>query len=196
MYEDIFQVKSNNIIPSKGRILIASPLLNDYHFSRTVILMINHEENGDMGVVLNKDFRYHVSLNDLVKDLEDLPSIPVYKGGPVGRDTMFFIHDIEEINDSLPLRNGLFMNGDFDQMLNFIKSGQRYKDRVRFFLGYAGWEKGQLQAEMDDDTWIVSELSKDRLFKENYRELWRNSLNDMGEPYCTWAKYPAIPSMN
>lgn len=196
MYEDIFQVKSNNIIPSKGRILIASPLLNDYHFSRTVILMINHEENGDMGVVLNKDFRYHVSLNDLVKDLEDLPSIPVYKGGPVGRDTMFFIHDIEEINDSLPLGNGLFMNGDFDQMLNFIKSGQRYKDRVRFFLGYAGWGKGQLQAEMDDDTWIVSELSKDRLFKENYRELWRNSLNDMGEPYCTWAKYPAIPSMN
>lgn len=196
MYEDIFQVKSNNIIPSKGRILIASPLLNDYHFSRTVILMINHEENGDMGVVLNKDFRYHVSLNDLVKDLEDLPSIPVYKGGPVGRDTMFFIHDIEEINDSLPLGNGLFMNGDFDQMLNFIKSGQRYTDRVRFFLGYAGWEKGQLQAEMDDDTWIVSELSKDRLFKENYRELWINSLNDMGEPYCTWAKYPAIPSMN
>lgn len=196
MYEEIFQVKSNNIIPSKGRIIIASPLLNDYHFSRTVILMINHEENGDMGVVLNKDFRYHVSLNDLVKDLEDLPSIPVYKGGPVGRDTMFFIHDIEEINDSLPLGNGLFMNGDFDQMLNFIKSGQRYKDRVRFFLGYAGWEKGQLQAEMDDDTWIVSELSKDRLFKENYRELWRNSLNDMGEPYCTWAKYPAIPSMN
>lgn len=196
MYEDIFQVKSNNIIPSKGRILIASPLLNDYHFSRTVILMINHEENGDMGVVLNKDFRYHVSLNDLVKDLEDLPSIPVYKGGPVGRDTMFFIHDIEEINDSLPLGNGLFMNGDFDQMLNFIKSGQRYTDRVRFFLGYAGWEKGQLKAEMDDDTWIVSELSKDRLFKENYRELWRNSLNDMGEPYCTWAKYPAIPSMN
>lgn len=196
MYEEIFQVKSNNIIPSKGRILIASPLLNDYHFSRTVILMINHEENGDMGVVLNKDFRYHVSLNDLVKDLEDLPSIPVYKGGPVGRDTMFFIHDIEEINDSLPLGNGLFMNGDFDQMLNFIKSGQRYTDRVRFFLGYAGWEKGQLKAEMDDDTWIVSELSKDRLFKENYRELWRNSLNDMGEPYCTWAKYPAIPSMN
>lgn len=196
MYEEIFQVKSNNIIPSKGRIIIASPLLNDYHFSRTVILMINHEENGDMGVVLNKDFRYHVSLNDLVKDLEDLPSIPVYKGGPVGRDTMFFIHDIEEINDSLPLGNGLFMNGDFDQMLNFIKSGQRYTDRVRFFLGYAGWEKGQLQAEMDDDTWIVSELSKDRLFKENYRELWRNSLNDMGEPYCTWAKYPAIPSMN
>ena len=121
MYEEIFQVKSNNITPSQGRILIASPLLNDYHFSRTVILMVNHEESGDMGVVLNKDFRYHVSLNDLVKDLEDIPSIPVYKGGPVGRDTMFFIHDIEEINDSLPLGNGLFMNGDFNQMLDFIR---------------------------------------------------------------------------
>ncbi|WP_291558730.1 YqgE/AlgH family protein [Bacteroides sp.] len=196
MYEDIFQVKSNNITPSQGRIIIASPLLNDYHFSRTVILMVNHDENGDMGVVLNKDFLYHVSLNDLVKDLEDIPSIPVYKGGPVGRDTMFFIHDIEEIKDSLPLGNGLFMNGDFNQMLDYIKSGRQYEDRVRFYLGYAGWGKGQLQAEMDEDTWIVSELSKSRLFKESYRTLWQNTLNDMGEPYCTWAKYPAIPSMN
>ena len=196
MYEDIFQVKSNNITPSQGRIIIASPLLNDYHFSRSVILMVNHDESGDMGVVLNKDFRYHVSLNDLVKDLEDIPSIPVYKGGPVGRDTMFFIHDIEEIKDSLPLGNGLFMNGDFNQMLDYIKSGRQYEDRVRFYLGYAGWGKGQLQAEMDEDTWIVSELSKNRLFKENYRTLWQNTLNDMGEPYCTWAKYPAIPSMN
>ena len=196
MYEEIFQVKSNNITPSQGRILIASPLLNDYHFSRTVILMVNHEESGDMGVVLNKDFRYHVSLNDLVKDLEDIPSIPVYKGGPVGRDTMFFIHDIEEINDSLPLGNGLFMNGDFNQMLDFIKSGRQYENRVRFFLGYAGWGEGQLQSEMNENTWIVSELSKDRLFKENYRTLWQNTLNDMGEPYCTWANYPTIPSMN
>ena len=159
MYEDIFQVKSNNITPSQGRIIIASPLLNDYHFSRTVILMVNHDESGDMGVVLNKDFRYHVSLNDLVKDLEDIPSIPVYKGGPVGRDTMFFIHDIEEIKDSLPLGNGLFMNGDFNQMLDYIKSGRQYEDRVRFYLGYAGWGKGQLQAEMDEDTWIVSSYS-------------------------------------
>ena len=71
MFEDIFQVKSNNITPKKGRILLASPLLNDYHFARTVILMVSHGNNGDMGVVLNKDFRYHVSLNDLVKDLWD-----------------------------------------------------------------------------------------------------------------------------
>lgn len=196
MFEDIFQVKSNNITPKKGRILLASPLLNDYHFARTVILMVSHGNNGDMGVVLNKDFRYHVSLNDLVKDLEDLPAIPVYKGGPVGRDTMFFIHDIEEINNSLPLGNGLFMNGDFNQMIDYIKSGNPISDRVRFYLGYAGWEEGQLQSEMEEDTWIVSELSKDRLFKENYRSLWMNCMNDMGEPYCTWAKYPTFPTMN
>lgn len=196
MYENIFQVKSNNIVPNKGRILIASPLLNDYHFSRSVILMINHEDKGDMGVVLNKDFRYHVALNDLVKDLDNVPSIPVYKGGPVGRDTMFFIHDIEKIKDSLPLGNGLFMNGDFGQMIDCIKSENTYIGRVRFYLGYAGWSEGQLQSEMKDNTWIVSEISKERLFNESHRNLWHNSLNDMGEPYCTWAKYPAIPSMN
>lgn len=196
MYENIFQVKSNNIVPNKGRILIASPLLNDYHFSRSVILMVNHEEKGDMGVVLNKDFRYHISLNDLVKDLEDIPSIPVYKGGPVGRDTMFFIHDIEEIKDSLPLGNGIFMNGDFNQMIEYLKSGKQFEERVRFFLGYAGWGEGQLQSELEDDTWIVSELTKERLFKESYKTLWQKSLHDMGEPYATWSKYPSNPMLN
>lgn len=196
MYEELFQVKSNNIAPSKGRILIASPLLNDYHFSRTVVLMVNHEENGDMGVVLNKDFRYHVSLNELVPELKDMPSIPVYKGGPVGRDTMFFIHDIEEIKDSLSLGNGLFMNGDFNQMIQYIKSGNPIMERARFYLGYAGWEENQLQSEIEENSWIVSELSKERFFKESYKDLWTNTLNDMGEPYRTWAQYPSIPSLN
>lgn len=196
MYEDLFQVKSNNITPCKGRILLASPLLNDYHFSRTVILMVNHEEDGDMGVILNRDFRYHISLNELVPELKEMPAIPVFKGGPVGRDTMFFIHDIEDIKDSLPLGNGLFLNGDFSQMIHYIKSGNPIKEKARFYLGYSGWEKDQLQEEMKENTWIVSELSKKRLFKESYKDLWLNSMNDMGEPYRTWAKYPHIPSLN
>lgn len=196
MYEKLFQVKSNNLTPRKGRILIASPLLNDYHFSRTVILMVNHEENGDMGVVLNKDFRYHISLNELVPELKEINSIPVYKGGPVGRDTMFFIHSIEEIKDSLPLGNGLFLNGDFVQMIHYIKTGNPISDKVRFYLGYAGWENNQLQKEMEENTWIVSELSQERFFMGNYRDLWLNSLMDMGEPYRTWAKYPKMPYLN
>lgn len=81
-------------------------------------------------------------------------------------------------------------------MIDYIKSGNPISERARFYLGYAGWEEGQLQSEMEEDTWIVSELSKNRLFKENYRSLWMNCMKDMGEPYCTWAKYPTFPTMN
>ena len=74
----IFQIKSNQTLPSPGGILIASPLLNDYHFMRSVVLLITHSEEGSMGIVMNKDFRYHISLNQLAAD---------HSGGrPVGTD--------------------------------------------------------------------------------------------------------------
>ena len=57
----IFQVKSNKALPHTGSILIASPLLYDYHFARSVVLMITHNSEGSMGIVMNKDFRYHIS---------------------------------------------------------------------------------------------------------------------------------------
>ncbi len=61
----IFQVKSNKALPHTGSILIASPLLYDYHFARSVVLMITHNSEGSMGIVMNKDFRYHISQTNL-----------------------------------------------------------------------------------------------------------------------------------
>lgn len=196
MYEDLFQVKSNNLTPETGRILIASPLLEDYHFSRSVILMINHGEDGDMGLVLNKGFRNQLSLKDLLPEEKGLPPVPVFKGGPVGRNIIFFIHNMEEIEDSLPIGKGIFLNGNFEQMINYIKSGKPTEDKVRFYLGYAGWVKDQLEAEIGEDTWIISEPDNKRLFMNDQKDLWHNSLDDMGEPYRTWAKYPSVPSLN
>ena len=196
MYEDIFQVKSNNLEPYKGRILISSPLLNDYHFSRSVILIINQNDEGTMGIILNKDFRYHISLADLIKDVEGMPSIPVGKGGPVGRNAIFFIHNIEGIDDAMDLGNGLYVNGDIEQIVKFINDGNPYENRIRFYLGYTGWSEGQLQKEINENSWIISELDKEFFFNNSYKKLWSNSLEEMGEPYRTWARYPLIPEMN
>ncbi len=109
----IFQVKSNKALPHTGSILIASPLLYDYHFARSVVLMVTHNSEGSMGIVMNKDFRYHISLNQLVPNLESAPSIPVYKGGPVGRNTIFFIHTLPELEGSLRLRKRIIFKRRF-----------------------------------------------------------------------------------
>ena len=192
----IFQVKSNKALPHTGSILIASPLLYDYHFVRSVVLMVTHNSEGSMGIVMNKDFRYHISLNQLVPNLESAPSIPVYKGGPVGRNTIFFIHTLPELEGSFDLGNGLYLNGDFEAIQQYILAGNPIEGRIRFFAGYAGWNNEQLQREINEDSWIIGETSKQHLLDENYRGLWQTSMNELGNPYQLWAKYPQYPSCN
>lgn len=192
----IFQVHSNKALPHVGSILIASPLLYDYHFARSVILMITHNSEGSMGIVMNKNFRYLVSLNQLVPKLASVPVIPVFKGGPVERDTIFFLHVLRHLEGALNLENGLYLNGNFSSVLQYILSGNPIEGYIRFFAGYTGWDNRQLQKEINEDSWMVGETTKKHLLNESYHDLWFNSMNDLGEPYNLWATYPQYPSCN
>lgn len=77
----IFQVESNKVLPRQGGLLISAPFLRDWHFARSVVLVVDHNEEGSMGLVLNKNFSSLMTLNDLVPALAALPPIPLYKGG-------------------------------------------------------------------------------------------------------------------
>lgn len=192
----VFQVESNKVLPCQGGLLIAAPFLRDFHFSRSVVLVVDHNEEGSMGIVLNKNFNRLTTLNELVPVLENLPPIPLYKGGPVGRETLFYLHTLSYLKDALPLGNGLYLNGDFNQMQEYILSGAPTQGVVRFFMGYAGWQKGQLKQEIEDNTWLVSNESKVDLLSMYLRDLWQESLCDLGGKYAIWSRYPKYPSMN
>lgn len=192
----VFQVESNKVLPCQGGLLIAAPFLRDFHFSRSVVLVVDHNEEGSMGIVLNKNFKRLTTLNELVPALENLPPIPLYKGGPVGRETLFYLHTLSYLKDALPLGNGLYLNGDFNQMQEYILSGAPTQGVVRFFMGYAGWQKGQLKQEIEDNTWLVSNESKVDLLSMYLRDLWQESLCDLGGKYAIWSRYPKYPSMN
>ncbi|HIZ05516.1 MAG TPA: YqgE/AlgH family protein [Candidatus Phocaeicola gallistercoris] len=192
----IFQVKSNKHLLHVGSILIASPLLTDYHFSRSVVLIIAHNEEGSMGIVMNKNFRYHFFLNELFPQLASVPLIPIYKGGPVERDTIFFVHTLAQLEGSVSLGNGIYVNGNFEALLQYIKDGNPIEGYIRFFSGYAGWSEMQLEKEIEDDSWMIGETNKQHLFEENYRLLWGNSMKNLGDPYQLWAKYPRYPLFN
>ena len=192
----LFQVESNKEFPRQGSLLIAAPFLRDYQFSRTVILMVEHNEEGSMGIILNKNFSNLMTLNEVVPELASLPPIPLYKGGPVGRDTLFYLHTISYLKDALPLGNGLYLNGDFNQMQQYILSGAPTQGVARFFMGYAGWQKGQLKQEMKQNTWIVNNESQVDLLNMYLRDLWQEALCDMGGKYMIWSRYPKYPFMN
>ena len=192
----LFQVESNKEFPRQGSLLIAAPFLRDYQFSRTVILMVEHNEEGSMGIILNKNFSNLMTLNEVVPELASLPPIPLYKGGPVGRDTLFYLHTLSYLKDALPLGNGLYLNGDFNQMQQYILSGAPTQGVVRFFMGYAGWQKGQLKQEIEENSWVVNNENRVNLLNMYLQDLWQESLSDLGGKYAVWARYPKYPIMN
>lgn len=192
----IFQIESNKIHPRKGDLLISAPFLKDFYFARSVILMIENNDEGSMGIVLNKSFSNLMTLNEVIPELASLPPIPLYKGGPVERKTLFYLHSFSELKDALPLGNGLYVNGDFEQMKRYLLCGGATQGYIRFFMGYTGWQKGQLKQEIETNTWIINKDSHLDLLNMHLRDLWKESLCDMGGKYAVWSHYPKYPIMN
>jgi putative transcriptional regulator len=192
----IFQIESNKIHPRKGDLLISAPFLKDFYFARSVILMIENNDEGSMGIVLNKSFSNFMTLNEVIPELASLPPIPLYKGGPVERKTLFYLHSFSELKDALPLGNGLYVNGDFEQMKRYLLCGGATQGYIRFFMGYTGWQKGQLKQEIETNTWIINNDSHLDLLNMHLRDLWKESLCDMGGKYAVWSHYPKYPIMN
>lgn len=192
----IFQIESNKELPRKGSLLISVPFLRDFHFARSVVLIIEHNDEGSMGIVINKTFSNLMSLNEVIPELSSLPPIPIYNGGPIGRDTLFFLHSFADLPNALPLGNGLYLNGDFEKIKKHILNGGVTQGFVRFFMGYAGWQKGQLNQEIESNTWLVSNHNNVNLLNMYLRDIWREALYDMGGKYAVWSRYPQYPIMN
>lgn len=192
----VFQVESNKVLPQQGSLLISAPFLRDYHFARSVVLIVEHNEEGSMGIALNKNFHGLMTLNEIIPSLAFMPPIPLYKGGPVSRETLFFLHKLSFLKDALPIGNGLYLNGDFDAMQQYLLGGGPTQGVVRFFSGYAGWQRGQLEREIEENSWLVNNENKVDLLNMYLRDLWQETLTDLGGKYAIWARYPQYPSMN
>ena len=193
---NLFNIISNQELPCKGKILISSPFLNDIHFMRSVILLVEHDQEGSVGLIMNKNFKLNVYLNDLLPGFESVPKIPVYKGGPVGCDTLFYIHRFKDLQGAIPIMPGLYLNGDFEQIKSYIQNEGETEGVVRFFTGYAGWSAKQLEEEIHENSWVVSDIKDNLLSNMNLKHLWKNSLYKMGNKYALWAKYPIYPGLN
>ena len=193
----IFQIESNKATPRQGSLLVSAPFLKDYHFERSVVLLADHSDEGSMGIVLNKRYHFPLLLNQLLgEEKQASMMLPIYKGGPVSRDTLFYVHRLKNLEGALPLGNGIYLNGDFNQMKQYILEGGRIDGVVRFYTGYAGWGANQLMEEIEDNTWMVTDTIGIVLVSEPIDNIWRQSMQKMGGKYAVWAKYPKYPSLN
>lgn len=192
---DIFKIETNHVVPSRGKVLISEPFLCDQTFGRSVVLLVDHSEDGTMGLILNKSIP--LFLNDVLQGFSYSENIPIYKGGPLSTDTLFYLHTFEHISGSLPISKGLYLNGDFDAIKEYLIQGNPVKGKIRFFLGYSGWEHKQLNQEIEENTWLVGKMNIDSMLDEkSSSNLWKNALGNLGSKYEIWSRFPQIPTLN
>lgn len=176
-----------------GRLLIAQPFLPDSYFTRSVILIGQHDYEGSVGFILNKPTEFPI--NDA---LEDFPEIEanLYFGGPVQTDTIHFIHRFKNIPGSKELSPGVYWGGDLEILKQGIASKKIEADDIMFFAGYSGWEEGQLEEEKTNKAWFVSENKPEFMFSDNACDLWGYTLKSIGSNYAILANFPVDPSLN
>lgn len=181
-------------IPKPGSLLISDPFLQDPHFSRTVVLICEHQHAGSFGLILNQPM--NLLLSDLVPAAPDL-QLPVLCGGPVATDTLHFIHRQPGlIENAIQLKDGIGWSGNFFQIMEYLRSGQLNEQDILFFLGYSGWGEGQLLQELEERTWITAEISEALLFKTAPKHRWQNALIELGGEYASMVNYPIDPQLN
>jgi len=171
-----------------GSLLIAHPSMLDPNFRRAVLFISAHDpEDGAMGVILNRPLDKHVI--DLVNDTPPagLEDVPVFLGGPVGKNQLMFA--AFEWEDA----NGLKLNHN----VNVEDAQERVDDdSIRAFVGYAGWSAGQLEAEMKQKAWILQKPTRAALTPDRLPKLWFEIMSGLGPWYKMLAAAPDDPSLN
>lgn len=187
----------------KGQFLISENTLIDPNFYKTVVLVVEHNSDGALGIVINRPIEN--DLTDVLLDLkvDNLPSIPLNWGGPVHETLLFLLHKgiPREFRSAsaIDVSPSFVFEPDFNAILPFIKEHPKLINKsVKLFpfAGCAGWGPGQLEEEMKKDLWIPLDFNLDLLLHKKRRKIWEEALKLKGGLYAIMAITGFKPSMN
>jgi putative transcriptional regulator len=169
-----------------GKLLIAAPSLDDF-FRRTVVLMVEHNDEGAFGVVLNRPSETNVA--EVVPSLAPFADVDevIWIGGPVAPDTAVALGCFDDPDSAAGI-----VVGDLG-VIDPDDPGEELRE-VRVYAGHAGWGPGQLEGEIEQEAWIIEPASADDPFREG--DLWSYLLGRRGGEYALLARMPEDPSMN
>ncbi len=185
----------NKLRPKAGVFLLSEPFLDNDYFRRSVILLCEHNEEGSFGFVLN-NFLEHKFVGLPKPVLASNSEISV--GGPVEIANLYFIHTFgEQVPGSTELISGIFLGGDYDALQDAIKKSENPEKNVRYFLGYSGWDKNQLNQEIEEKSWIVCDPQNNSwIMDTKKKDLWESCLRFLGGKYKMFAQFPINPNNN
>lgn len=167
-----------------GRILIASPSMEDKRFFHSIILVCDHDDEHALGIVLNKsvpDFTLNKLLGDLGFEAKDnTPNAPVLEGGPCQPERGFILHSMDwDKNGAVKINDFVAMSVS-KEILGEINSGNRPNNLI-VALGYSGWGPGQLEGEIIANSWLVGDADNEIIFStDDFETKWEKSLKQLG----------------
>ena len=195
--DSLFRINLPTDSPSAGVLLVAEPFLRDEYFNHAVITLVEHGSGeASMGLVLNKPSGF--TLGEAVEGIDDDVDVPIYCGGPVSTDRLFYIHSLcREIPHSRKLTDDLYIGGDFERVKAYVNMGLSTEGRIRFFVGYSGWDPGQLEEEIAAHTWAVAPRpANSEILREDGDSFWYRVVRTMGASYRNWLVHPKNPQSN
>jgi putative transcriptional regulator len=176
-----------------GQLLVASPAIHDPNFRRTVVLLTAHNDEGAVGLILNR--RSEATVGEAVPQLTPVTSQEeaVYVGGPVNPEGVAVLAEFEDPDDA-----GIVVLDDvgFVALDDAIDEGLPQVQRTRVFAGVAGWGPEQLEDELERDDWIIEPADADDIFTEDPDALWSDVLRRKGGQFELVARMPFDPSLN
>ncbi len=181
----------------RGTFLVASPLLRDPNFIRSVVLMCEHGEGGSWGLVVNR--RTELTFGELLEDLPFPASSlgPVFWGGPVEPSRMQVLHRLRrEIDDELEVAPNLKLGIDVDTFREVCAQTRLPGEALQAYVGHAGWAPGQLDAELATGSWIVCSADDHLVFDTDPDEMWERVLRTLGPSFARLLRVPVDPRVN
>ena len=177
----------------QGQLLIGAPSIFDPNFRQTVVLIAKHDDEGAMGVVLNRPL--DTAVGEAAPQLAGLVDLdePIFYGGPVQPSALVVLAEFDD-----PAAAALTVLGD----IGFVAIGTDLEEaagatrRARVFAGHSGWDASQLESEMERDDWIVEPVTREDIFSNDAGELWTAVLERKGGQYAFMARMPFDPSLN
>lgn len=177
-----------------GKLLIAHPLLNDGFFNRSVIYISQYADESVVGFVLN--FKTQFKLRDVRPQVNN-GFLPIYEGGPVAKNQLFYLHKLgEKVPNSFHVKDDIYFGGDFNELLYLIDHENVSENNIRFFVGYSGWDKEQLENEIEGGSWFVDESDSLDIFTIDPNLLWSAELEKQKKSYKIFGEIGYDPSMN
>ena len=177
----------------KGKILISTHDISGDIFSRAVVLIIEHDEMGAFGMILNKK---NYTMSSKLLEIFGF-NVEVYEGGPVENDRISFIIKGKPITEKYtPIENEFYLTEDIEEVVSTIIDGKLPIENVKVFSGYSGWSAHQLDREIQNKMWTPVEIYNLDYTSPNDQSLWKKIMQNLGGEFLLWANSPEDVSMN